>query len=124
MRWTLSRKDSQWACSFHVASVQSVASVAHRELADPVSLANSASSGSCAPGTKHSSPVCAEVETDADADADEKDARRTVISPLSSNAHPQRSSSSDLVVSPSQPGPAAVFGFCRCLLAVSRLRVE
>lgn len=82
MRWTLSRKDSQWACSFHVASVQSVASVAHRELADPVSLANSASSGSCAPGTKQSSPVCAEVETDADAEPDEKDARRTVMSPL------------------------------------------
>ena len=85
MRWTLSRKDSQWTCSFHVASVQSVASVAHRELADPVSLANSASSGSCASGTKHSSPVCAEVDTDADADAepDEKDARRTVMTPLS-----------------------------------------
>ena len=112
MRWTLSRKDSQWACSFHVASVQSVASVAHRELADPVSLANSASSGSCAPGTKHSSPVCAEVETDADAEPDEKDARRTVMSPLPILVDAGRSTGKSI----SAIAVACCFGvLCRCL---------
>lgn len=110
MRWTLSRKDSQWACSFHVASVQSVASVAHRELADPVSLANSASSGSCAPGTKQSSPVCAEVETDADAEPDEKDARRTVMSPLPIDAGRSTGKSISAIA------VACCFGvLCRCL---------